>query len=172
MSNPKVRVSETDKYGTGVFASAPIKKDEVIAAFDGPYYHYEFDGWTDEIANHAIQCGEELWRDSTSIARLVNHSCDPNCGIKGLFEIVAMRDIAEGEEITWDYEMSEKNTLWFMDCRCGSPLCRKVIGNFENMPLETRTRYAGYISEWLKPSSKVSFISFICLYTTSLMCAL
>jgi SET domain-containing protein len=78
----------------------------------------------------------------------VNHSCDPNCGIHDRFKIVAMRDIAPGEEVTWDYGMTE-NYIWRMKCTCGSPLCRKTIGSYKTMPRAIRKKYKGYISEWL-----------------------
>lgn len=149
MDNPKARVRQTEKYGRGVFAGAKIRKGEEIASFDGPFYGGEFDDWTEDLRNHAIQCGPDMWRDSKGIARLINHSCEANCGIKGKFKIVAMRDIAKGEHITWDYEMTERSTWWKMRCRCGSPLCRKKIGDYRNMPKEARERYKGYISTWL-----------------------
>lgn len=147
--NPKVAVRRTKKYGKAVFATKPIGKGEIIAVFDGPIYDDDFEPWTEDLYNHAIQFGKTLWRDSKGIARLLNHSCDPNCGIKGLFKIVTMRKIEIGEELTWDYEMTEKNLHWKLKCRCGSDLCRKVIGNYKNMPRKIRKKYQGYISDWL-----------------------
>lgn len=149
MDNPKAVVKRTRKFGRGVFAEKAIRRGELIAAFDGPIFDGDFDDWTDDLRNHAIQIGAEKWRDSKGIARLVNHSCDPNCGIKGLTRIVAMRDIAAGEHITWDYEMTEKSSWWRMRCRCGSERCRKRIGNHANLPRSVRRRYRGYISRWL-----------------------
>jgi uncharacterized protein len=149
LDNRKAIVKRTKLYGRGVFAKTPIKKGEEIASFDGPFYDDDFDGWTDDLCNHSIQCGKALWRDSKGIARLINHSCDPNCGIKGKFKIVAMRDIEKGEHVTWDYEMTERSTWWKMRCRCGSPMCRKKIGDYRNLPRGIRARYKGYISDWL-----------------------
>lgn len=149
MDNPKAIVHQTKKYGKAVFAKKPIKKGEIIAEFDGPIYDDDFEDWTDDLANHAIQFAKSSWRDSKGIARYINHSCDPNCGIKKLFKIVAMRNIDQGEEITWDYEMTEKSDWWKMRCKCGTPICRKMIGNYKNMPKKIREKYKGYISEWL-----------------------
>jgi hypothetical protein len=154
MDNPKVVVRRTRKYGRAVFALKPIRKGEIIAVFDGPIYDDEYEPWTEDMYNHAIQFGPAIWRDSDGIARLINHSCDPNCGIKKLFQVVAMRRIEAGEQITWDYEMTEKSPHWRMKCRCGSPLCRGVIGNYRNMPRSIRRKYAGYISEWLTPKRR------------------
>lgn len=149
MDNKKVKVRSTRKYGRGVFAIKDIRKGEVIASFDGQILDDDFEPWTEDLYNHAIQFEKAKWRDSKGIARLVNHSCDPNCGIKRLFDIVAMRPIKKGEQLTWDYEMTEKNPDWRMRCRCGTPICRKVIGNYKNMPLKIRKKYKGYISSWL-----------------------
>jgi len=153
--NPKVLVKSTPTllHGTqekGLFAGAKIKKDELIAVFDGEIYTIDFEDWTDELVEHCIQFEKTKWRYSNGIARFSNHSCNPNCGIKNLFNLVAMRDIEKGEELTWDYEMSEENvTGWSMKCKCGEKNCRKKISKYSNMPRATRKRYKGYISEWL-----------------------
>lgn len=149
MDNKKVKVRTTKTIGKGVFAEKNISKGEIIAVFDGPIIDDNFEPWTDDLYYHAIQIDKTKWRDSIGIARYVNHSCDPNCGIKRRNRIVAMRDIKKGEQLTWDYEMTEKNKYWKMKCRCGSPICRKTIGNFQNMPRKIREKYHGYISSWL-----------------------
>ncbi len=154
MDNPKVFVRKTKKYGRAVFAKHNISKGEIIAVFDGLIYDYDFEPWTEDLYNHAIQFKKTHWRDSKGLARYINHSCDPNCGIKNLFEVVAMRNILKGEELTWDYEMTEKNPDWKMRCRCGSPICRGIIGNYVNMPRHIRKKYKGYISKWLLRSRK------------------
>jgi len=151
MDSAKVIIKRTRGFGRGVFAKDVINKGEVIAKFDGLIYDADFEEWTEDLLNHAIQFARDRWRDSIGIARLINHSCDPNCGIKSLFTIVAMRRIEVGEQITWDYEMTEKNDYgWRMKCKCGSPLCRKVIGDYRKMPRAIRKKYSGYISEWLR----------------------
>lgn len=144
-----LEVRMTSKKGYGVFANAFIPADTVIAAFDGPIYEAET---ATELPPHcvdyAIQFEEHKWRESEGIARLANHSCDPNCGIKNLFQIVAMRDIQTGEEITWDYDMSE-NSDWTMQCACGAQQCRGLVCGYRFLPEAFRKRYQGYISEWL-----------------------
>ncbi len=149
MDNAKVKVKRTKKYGRGVYAIKKIRKGEVIASFDGPIYTGR-DHWTTDMYNHSIQFAPNKWRDSKGVARLINHSCEPNCGIKRLFDVVAMRTIQPGEQITWDYEMTEKNPDWRLRCKCGLSQCRKIIGNYRNLPFAIRKKYGTYISLWLR----------------------
>lgn len=152
MNHKKISV-RNNKFGKGVYAVKKIRPREVVAIFDGPIFDDDFNGWTKDILNHAIQIGKTLWRDSCGPARYINHSCDPNCGIKKLNRIVAMKTIYPGEEITWDYEMSEHSWWWKMRCRCKSNMCRKKIGDYKNMPAKTRKKYKGFISDWLITSN-------------------
>ncbi len=152
MDNKKVEVLKTKTQGRGVFAKETIKKGETIAVFDGRVYSWRSTLWNEDLYNHCIQFEKKKWRDSLGIARLINHSCEPNCGIKNFFEVTAMRDIKPGEEIKWDYEMTEDHPWWRMKCTCGTKSCRKLIGAYSNMPEEVRKRYKGYISEWLLSS--------------------
>ncbi len=70
-------------------------------------------------------------RLSRSVARLINHSCVPNCSaenIRGHIWIVAKRDIAEGEELTFDYGYAFRE--WRLHpCRCGAKGCVGFIVN-------------------------------------------
>lgn len=64
-------------------------------------------------------------RCSDNPARLINHSCEPNCraeNIRGHIWIIAERDIAAGEELTYDYGFSF-NEWRLHSCRCGAPSC-------------------------------------------------
>ncbi len=80
---------------------------------------------------------------------MISHSCEPNCGIKNKTVLVAMRKIKKGEELSYDYDMTE-NSDWSMECSCGKPSCRKIIRGYRYLPEEKRKEYNGYISEWLK----------------------
>ena len=58
-------------------------------------------------------------------ARMINHSCEPNCEtkiIKGHIWIVALREIEPGEELSYDYGYDIEH--WEEHpCRCGHPSC-------------------------------------------------
>lgn len=152
MDNPKAVVRRVRGMGRGVFAAAPIKKGEEVAAFDGKEYGWASRAWhTNErdVLHHAIQIAPRRWRDSAGIARVLNHSCEPNCGIKDLVRLVAMRNIKKGEELTWDYEMTEDSDWYRLRCRCGAAGCRQIIGTYRNLPATKRRQYRGYVSAWL-----------------------
>ena len=152
MDNPKVVVRRVAGKGRGVFAKEKIKKGEEVAAFDGKVYGWRSRAWTTnerDVLHHAIQFEEKKWRDSAGIARVLNHSCEANCGVIDLFRLVAMRDVSPGEEVTWDYEMTEDSPWYRLRCRCGTPSCRKVIGTYQRMPAAVRRKYKGFISSWL-----------------------
>src|SRR5216684_4057525 len=117
-----------NKGGMGVYACEPIRRGEVVAMWGGRvipveeiYYYNE------ELRRYLIQVEEGLFLTPswpTEPAEYFNHSCDPNTGLSGQSALVAMRDIEPGEEVCFDYAMSESHPLFEFDCHCGSPLCR------------------------------------------------
>ena len=68
-------------------------------------------------------------------ARFINHSCEPNCDAvidDGRIFIEAIRDIADGEELAYDYAyvLAERHTPAAKrryPCNCGAPTCRGTI---------------------------------------------
>jgi hypothetical protein len=77
-----------------------------------------------------------------------NHSCEPNIGVSGQIVFVAMREIAEGEELTHDWAMTDDDSE-SMTCRCGTASCRGTVSGKDWMRPELRSRYAGYFSAYL-----------------------
>ncbi len=150
MDNPNIRIGEREGFGKALYAIEDIAQDTVIAEFDGEIFQAQ--KCTDlpkDIADHAIQIGEHTWKESRGFARYINHSCDPNCGIRGTSTLVTMKPIKRGEELTWDYDMTEDSD-WRLACKCGTAICRGIIGAYEHVPQRTRERYGTYVSEWLR----------------------
>lgn len=59
-------------------------------------------------------------------ARLVNHSCDPNCETyndKGRIWVAAIKTIREGEELTYNYGYGWDEDFTDHPCKCGSKNC-------------------------------------------------
>ncbi len=153
-NSPKVTIGNTSK-GKGVIVLETIEKDELITVFDGEVYFAEKESLLPEIAANTACPFHTFWyRDGkpSSYSRRLNHSCEPNCGIKNLFEVVAMRTIQPGEEVTFDYGMI-CNSDWENPegkCLCGSPSCRGKILPYRDLSQSVKDGYKGYISEWLE----------------------
>jgi hypothetical protein len=71
-------------------------------------------------------------RFKSNLARFINHSCDPNAELQrwdvagyARIGIFALRDIAPGEEITYDYKFWTAEEL---KCHCGAGKCRGWLG--------------------------------------------
>src|SRR5437879_2430421 len=134
-----LEVRQTPDMGRGVFATAPIARGTCIA---------ECQGWlaaTGALNDdwHAMQVGPDLWLCSAgdSLDDCINHSCAPNAGfITGEPVLFALRDLAVGEHIAWDYSTSIAETGWTLDCLCGSPQCRGVIHSWWELRAEERDR--------------------------------
>ena len=71
--------------------------------------------------------------------RFTNHSCDPNARLAGR-ALVALRPIAAGEEITYNYNTSEWELAEPFECRCGSPACERTIRGFRFLARQERER--------------------------------
>ena len=73
-----------------------------------------------------------------------NHSCNPNCGLRGEITFVAMKDINKDEESFID------NEDYRFNCTCGSENCRKVITGFDWKIKELQDKYYDYFAQYLK----------------------
>jgi len=120
--------------GCGVFAIRNVKKDDLLIGWAGKIVHVsEILNMDESERTYILQIDDELfqipfWKGYNEPADFVNHSCEPNAGFKNSsISLVAMRDILAGEEITFDYAMSEcivglKGNEF--DCDCGTSACR------------------------------------------------
>ncbi len=70
-----------------------------------------------------------------NVARLINHSCDPNCEVDGTgykLWIYSIKDIKKGEELTYDYGFSFDKDFKNYKCNCGSKNCCGYIVRSES----------------------------------------
>lgn len=145
-----VRVKAKANMGLGIFAVRDIRKDELIAEFKGPRIRIkDMEGIPREVWDHLFNVGICDYIIAREPAVRTNHSCDPNAGIVKDVFLAAMRDIRKGEEVMFDYSMITADN-WQLECRCGSPRCRKIIGNYADLPAELRRKYEGYTPDWIK----------------------
>ena len=145
-------LKDTENMWKGVFANKEIKKWELIANFIwNKYLSSEAIKLPSVMINHAIQIwNNEYVYAQNRLAEKINHSCEPNCWINNLTKVVAMRDIDEWEEITWDYWMSEDSN-WKCECKCWTLSCTWTIKSFKDIPSITKNKYLKewFISQWI-----------------------
>jgi SET domain-containing protein len=139
-----LEVRPSGLHGLGVFALAPIRKGTRVIEYLGERVsHQEADRrYDDKDANdnHTFLfiVDEDTVIDAGvngNEARFVNHGCDPNCEsvIEGSRVFIeAIRAIAPGEELTYDYQIQREpgdppdiDTIFA--CRCGAARCRGTM---------------------------------------------
>ena len=143
-----IEVRRSRIHGRGVFALKPIRKGRAIIRYGGKLLtHAEADNGEPDTGHtflfilnddYVIDAGQR-----GNDARFINHSCAPNC-VAYLIEsktknrkkdrvvIEALRDIAAGEELSYDYRIEaeapitkREQRMWV--CRCGARRCRGTM---------------------------------------------
>ncbi len=145
--NKGYELRKTPGKGEGVFATKTFKPNEIVMV-----------GVIEEIVeknhSHASQIGPDTWVMHAGLISKVNHSCEPNCGIKvnetGGHDFVAFKEINIGDELTFDYAMRNYSVEYFGEqCRCGSKQCRGKITGWKDLPKDKRKEYEGFIAPYL-----------------------
>lgn len=93
---------------------------------------------------------KDTWIDPAEPYVFLNHSCNPNLGINDRREFIALRDILPGEELTFDYSITEDEVGWYMNCACGEVNCRKVIRSIQFLPTNVFTERLPYIPHYFQ----------------------
>jgi carboxylesterase len=151
---------------SGVYAARSYAAGESVHLMDGR--HLSLLRCAAEIAAFRIRIDDPLQIASHTYIALddvsirFNHSCDPNAAIRGERDLFALRPIAIGEELTFDYSMTVRPTVftgrWRMSCNCGTAKCRGVIGDISTVPAGLRQAYVDrgalqdYMVQWLYQS--------------------
>lgn len=127
--------------GLGVFASRHIHQGEIILRVWGPVIDFAETKRRGPRECMAIQIGHDRYIDTQAPAVFVNHSCDPNAGIRDDELMVALRDISAGDEIRFDYSTTMEEQSFTMQCLCHSPLCRGLVRDFSTLPPSVKAHY-------------------------------
>ncbi len=156
--SPKTTIKKSPVHGRGLFALKPLKKGEIIAIKGG----YIFNKKTlkkieNKIEDSYIQIEKNFYIGSIKKSQLkgnkifINHSCDPNVGIRGQITFVAMRNIKTGEELTYDWAMEndEKAGPWSLKCNCKKKNCRKIITGNDWKRKDLERKYRNYFSSYI-----------------------
>ena len=138
-------VGETH-LGKAVFATEAFAEEQAIIRFSGPRVGAaRLPSALAGAADRFVQIDRDRWLGpSGRIDDLINHSCSPNAGLRFADDgivLVAIRAIAPGEEITWDYSTTLADDGWGMPCLCGTAACRGRIGSFSSLGAERQAWY-------------------------------
>ena len=131
----KIKKSNIDKRG--LCAAKDIKKGTKIINYIGKIIskketeeNIKFDNKKD-IYLFNLNNRYDLDGDfKFNTARLINHSCDPNCEVEGVglkLWISAIKNIKKGEELTYDYGFSYDKDYKQFPCKCGKQNCAGYI---------------------------------------------
>jgi len=140
---------KSDKDMNGVFALQPINKGELIAIFGGFVLDWDsFKTLPEKNRSLSIQVEENYLLVPEAIGQgdYFNHSCDANAGLVGQIILSALRDIQAGEEVCFDYAMSDCSPYDEFDCLCGAHNCRKRVTGNDWQIKELQDRYAGFFA--------------------------
>jgi|ERR1041385_397159 SET domain-containing protein len=128
-------------HGLGTFAAAPLRAGTLVIEYVGQKISKSEAVGRCEAGNTFIFELDEDWDIDGAVgwnpARFINHSCAPNCDaevIDGQIWIVARRDIAAGEELTFNYGYDWTDHREH-PCHCGAPECVGYIVAEEFFPM-------------------------------------
>ena len=136
----KIKKSKIDNRG--LYAATNIKKNTKIIEYKGKIItvketetNPKFDN---DKAIYLFNLNKKYDLDGDfkyNTARLINHSCDPNCEVDGVglkLWIYSIRDIKKNEELTYDYGFSFDKDYKDFPCRCGAKKCVGFIVNSQS----------------------------------------
>ena len=130
--------------GVGVFTNVEIPFGSHILTFSGKPCNY------DEVPNPYkedfwVQVGPDLfYGPSGQLDDYINHSCDPNTGIKivdGEVRLYSIKKIRAGKQLFWDYSTTMTMGIWIINCKCRADTCRKKVLNFRDLPMHVIRKY-------------------------------
>ena len=132
-------------HGTGAFAKGPIPRGTRIVEYKGQRCRkealLEAAERGERKLTYVLNLDEALAIDGAvdgNEARFLNHSCAPNCEViifDGVPYFYALRDILEGAELTFDYQLqsatghrlSRALSRQLFPCHCGARGCRGTL---------------------------------------------
>lgn len=147
-ANKKIEARSSGIEGTGLFAARDLKQGERIASIQGPTC-FKVNKTMQDVLGHPNWVGfkKNYWLAPACPCVYLNHSCNPNAGIKGKRLVYALRNIKKGEEICFDYSTTEVEPRWVAPwtCHCGQKQCRKQIRSVEYLPEKIVQSYIPFI---------------------------
>jgi hypothetical protein len=122
-------------YGYCLVAAKDIPEGTVVEKFEGTIV--PFDSVSEAFIRHIILWDAKNVMVPETPAQFANHSCDPNSYINDAMEIVTMRALKQGDEITFSYNVvyeddfdGEWDPRWTFKCMCGARNCQGMVDKY------------------------------------------
>ena len=130
-----IYTAKSDIEGTGCYAGRDIKKGELIGEYTGVCISEETadEAYSGTGAIYLFMLDDGTVIDATddpNPMKYINHSCDPNCEAieeDGRIFVYAIKDLEEGEELHYDYQLAADEEDTSLDCVCGARDCRGTM---------------------------------------------
>ena len=145
-----VAVAVAEAKGLGVFAAREFARGETVIV--GKAIEYPA-----ERTRMSVQLDWARHVEMDTPATLLNHSCEPNLGVREnqwcAYDFVALRDILAGEELVFDYAMTEHSLVASLSCLCGSAACQGDIRPWCEREDEWSEQNAKWIAPYLQDAT-------------------
>ncbi|MCY1066666.1 SET domain-containing protein [Nannocystis sp. RBIL2] len=143
VASPKIELRTTD-LGRGVFATEAIAAGELLIAVAHVFVA--------EAGQYTIQLDDDRHQAGTGeIDDFLNHACEPNAALDAeRLCFVAVRPLASGDEVTFNYLTSEWDMAAAFECRCGAQRCFGTIRGFRHLSREQQDSLAAAITPFLR----------------------
>ena len=138
----KIKKTNIDKKGLGLYAAQNIKKGTKIINYIGKIITKKQTERSQKYDNakpiYLFNLNNRYDLDgdySFNTARLINHSCSNNCEYEGTglkIWVIASKEIKKGEEITCDYGFGYDSDYKQFPCKCKSINCCGFIMRTES----------------------------------------
>lgn len=145
-----LEIRESGVQGTGCFTTRAFRAGEVVVRQEGTVCT------TEELPPGvlSLQIGPDLWlcgdEEDLHPSDVINHSCEPNLAfLEGTLVLRALRDLAPGEELSFDYVTAMDLPGWGFACACGAPTCRGWVTGWTDAPVALREARRPWALAWL-----------------------
>ena len=141
---PRLVIRSSDIHAAGCYSLDPIRAGQIVAEYDGPRIPKTVadERYGGRPVTYLFGFGEDGdVIDGFSTAMFINHSCDANCETEEQNDrifIRALRGIAPGEELVYDYHLYDSDLSDEAPCHCGSSNCRGTM--YSEAELKRRAR--------------------------------
>jgi uncharacterized protein len=155
----EVAVMDSPIQGKGVFATRPFERGATVLLIDDSRVvddAHPLDPSVGELERHCDWLGP-LVVHMKEPELYINHACEPSTFIQtqgSQRSVVAYRDIAAGEEITYDYLVdADGGVVW--GCSCGGPDCRGPhVHDFFTLPDDKLREYLPLLAPWFEAAHR------------------